>query len=331
LKESSFTLQRAAQSAVLLLLSSILILANATRAQSWNVSDAEMKAYVQSLEETRETSQEEVFRELIAVIPEPDGVNKKRLCGDDLVWEGVPGKSRILVATFMDRTAYEAYYKQNLDQQSVSYLLRKSLWVTLVPELRNAFMRGCGRDRPMKAERCPPTSNRIAKLLGLPPNKDYEILVELWVNPGDLFRPSADPEITDHEAEAATKIGDGQWSFRSDQNPFARIDETQLFLDRIGGSAVPFKTWYAESAERYAPLNWDAPWTRLGYTYDWGNSKNHVGMSEFIVRIDPDPAKQSVEVRLERAIDSSTPAWNDYFRCRSGHPIAGQREAASCR
>jgi hypothetical protein len=79
LKESSFTLQRGAQSALLLLISTMLILTNATRAQSWDLSDAETKAYVRSLEETRETSQDEVFRELIAVIPEPDGVNKKRL------------------------------------------------------------------------------------------------------------------------------------------------------------------------------------------------------------------------------------------------------------
>ena len=25
------------------------------------------------------------------------------------------------------------------------------------------------------------------------------------------------------------------------------------------------------------------PWTRLGYTYDWGDSTTHVGLSEFIL------------------------------------------------
>jgi hypothetical protein len=25
------------------------------------------------------------------------------------------------------------------------------------------------------------------------------------------------------------------------------------------------------------------PWTSLGYTYDWGNPDNHVGLSEFVV------------------------------------------------
>jgi hypothetical protein len=25
------------------------------------------------------------------------------------------------------------------------------------------------------------------------------------------------------------------------------------------------------------------PWTRLGYTYDWGNPESEVGLSEFVV------------------------------------------------
>ena len=27
----------------------------------------------------------------------------------------------------------------------------------------------------------------------------------------------------------------------------------------------------------------DSPWTRLGYTYDWGNQASEVGLSEFVV------------------------------------------------
>jgi hypothetical protein len=26
-----------------------------------------------------------------------------------------------------------------------------------------------------------------------------------------------------------------------------------------------------------------SPWTRLGYTYDWGDSKTHIGLSEFVI------------------------------------------------
>jgi len=28
------------------------------------------------------------------------------------------------------------------------------------------------------------------------------------------------------------------------------------------------------------------PWTRLGYTYDWGNSISEVGLSEFTIKKD---------------------------------------------
>jgi hypothetical protein len=331
LKAPTFGPNLRTSSLIGLVMTFLLLLLSIDISSGWELSDAEMRAYVRALEESQVATQDKVFRELIAVVPDSDAVNGKRLCGGDLVWEGEPGKSRILVASLMDRTTYATYYKQNLDQHLESYLLRKSLWVTLVPELQNAFMRGCGRDSPRKVERCPPSSKRIAKLLGLPPSKDYEVLVEFWVNPADLFRPSADPEITDHEAEPAIKNDDGLWSFRSDQNPFARIDESRLFLDRIGGSPVPFKAWYAESTEHYDPSNWDAPWTRLGYTYDWGNARNHIGASEFIVRIDPDPTRQFVEVRLEKAIDAATPEWNKYFRCRSHGSNRGSTEATSCR
>ena len=51
-----------------------------------------------------------------------------------------------------------------------------------------------------------------------------------------------------------------------------------------------------------------APWTRLGYTYDWGESSNHVGLSEFVL------AKgASLEV------DAVTPV-DDY--CRGDNAIA---------
>lgn len=318
-------------SAGILLICTLLLPVYCGVALGWDVTDAEMRAYVAALEDSRAATQEKVFKGLIAVVPGRDAVNAARLCGGGLVWEGEPGQSRVLVAAFMDRSTYETYYRQSIDERAKRYLLRKSLWVTLVPELQNAFMRGCARDWPPKLDRCPPTPKRVARLLGLPPNKDYEILVELWVNPQDLFRPSADPEITDHEAEPAVKNEDGSWSFRSDQNPFSRIDESRLFLDRMGGTPVPFKTWYAELAERYDPHRWDAPWTRLGYTYDWGNPRNHVGVTELIVRVDPDPAKQYVEVRLKRAIDAATAGWKQYFRCRSqGLPRAAM-EPASCR
>jgi hypothetical protein len=61
---------------------------------------------------------------------------------------------------------------------------------------------------------------------------------------------------------------------------------------------------------------WGAPWTRLGFTYDWGKpGKNHVGLSEFMLRIDPTDNGGPLTVTLVKAIDCSTSAWDAYFKC----------------
>jgi len=36
------------------------------------------------------------------------------------------------------------------------------------------------------------------------------------------------------------------------------------------------------------------PWTRLGYTYDWGDSATHVGLSEFILEQNATAVVESV-------------------------------------
>ncbi len=41
---------------------------------------------------------------------------------------------------------------------------------------------------------------RMRQLLGLSPDNGNNYIVELWVKPEDLFRPSADPEIDDNTA-----------------------------------------------------------------------------------------------------------------------------------
>lgn len=74
----------------------------------------------------------------------------------------------------------------------------------------------------------------------------------------DLFRPSPDPEITDHEA---------QLSFPDSK-----------FLNVIN----EYIKWFnGQKAESYGQGGY--PWTRLGYTYDWGNPDSEVGLSEFVI------------------------------------------------
>ncbi len=62
-------------------------------------------------------------------------------------------------------------------------------------------------------------------------------------------------------------------------------------------------------------------WTRFGYSYDWGNPKNPVGLSEFVIRIDPNKNGGEITVKLEKAYDCETPDWPAYYRC---HPETGR-------
>jgi hypothetical protein len=302
-----------------LLLFSILTF-QVNRSLGADVTPGDKKAYLEALRSTEEATQEKVFTRLLAVVPDWDPLNHERLYGSSIRWEGEPGHSRVLVATFFDRGTYVKYYKTNLDNHEEEYILNKSLWVTVVPELKNFFIRRNFYNR------CPPSCKRVKQLLGLHPANDYDVVLEMWVNSKDLFRPSPDPEITDHEAQVATKISQDHWIFPYDLNPFLKIDDTVLFKEaQWSPTAVPYKTWFINRAQTVYvngpvlneddPNTWGYPWTQLGYSYDWGNPKDHMGLSEFILRIDPNKNGGEVTIKLERAYDCETRDWPAYFRC----------------
>lgn len=289
------------------------------------VTPRDKAAYLAALRDTAVAKQTEISRKLVAIVPFRDPVNRVQLKGGSLVWEGEPGRSRILVAAFMSRDSYERYYKDNLEAGSPEYILMKSLWVTAVPELRNYFRHGAGFSVP--------SAKRVKQLLGLHPAYDYDVILEMFASPADLFRPAPDPEISDHEAELALPpaltaggyaINAGsEWIFPRDQNPFLALRTDAFFKDSKWSAAVTFKEWFSDRAEAvYAvgdeddPETWGWPWTRLGYTYDWGNPRNPVGLSEFVLRIDPARNGGEAVVRLVRAIEAGTADWNRYFSGR---------------
>ena len=288
---------------------------------SADVTPADKKAYLAALKSAEEATQEKIFTKLLAVVPDWDPINHERLYGSTIRWEGEPGNSRVLVGTFLDRATYVQYYKDNLDYHEEEYTLKKSLWVTVVPELKNFFIRRNFYNR------CPPSCKRVKQLLGLHPAKDYDVFLEMWVDPKDLFRPSPDPEITDHEAQIATKVSHDQWIFPYELNPFLKIDDTVLFKEaQWSASAVPYRAWFINRLQTVYvngpvlieddPGTWGYPWTRLGYSYDWGNPRNRVGLSEFVLRIDPNKNGGEITIMLEKGYDCETQDWPDYFRCQ---------------
>ena len=160
----------------------------------------------------------------------------------NLIWEGQPGESRVLVVTWTG-----GYYDAAVGED---YLLSfGQVWVTLAPQMQDFFRRRPAQRGDLRAE----------QLLGLPPGQGYFRFVEMWVNPADLFRPSPDPEITDQEAQL--DFPDGVWTTTNPQ----------------------YREWFNQRRQTSYQGDQPYPWTRLGYTYDWGSS-DHQGLSEFVVR-----------------------------------------------
>lgn len=196
----------------------------------------------------------------------------------DLIWEnGVVG-SRLLVVSWLGDAG--RYYKCNDPDGCVGNdscieggecpTYRYDTWVTVVPELKNFF--GISAPQPL----------RVAQLLGLPPEAaaeggsgEYKYMLEMWVSPQDLFRPCPDSEISDTVCETG---------FPTDS--FQMLDPNNKVRATAGPEYGVFKnysSWFTNQARySYTLGSSPYPWTRLGYTYDWG-SGNHVGLSEFVL------------------------------------------------
>jgi len=130
-------------------------------------------------------------------------------------------------------------------------------WVTVVPELKRFFH--CA-PVPAGAE-----TLRVEQLLGMPAGTGNRWFAELWVLPEDLFRPCPDSEITD----------------------------TVCVLDLPDNATDEHSDWYNSQILQSYFEDQTSPWTRLGYTYDWGCPVNETGLSEFVIRPDSDVVVES--------------------------------------
>jgi hypothetical protein len=220
------------KSLALLFLFSQLFAACATR-QTMVDQDALKQRYRAAVVDAAVAEPSEISRNLVAIVPS----------NERLVWKNRNDSlnTRLLVVTWTNYNGYDGKVGQPI-------AVSREIWVTTVPEVKNF----CKQHKVQGAL-------RLEQLLGLPPNNGKTKFVEMWVWPADLYRPSADPEISDCEAET---------DFRT-PNKFIEVSNE-------------FRTWYNDlKAQSYGENGY--PWTRLGYTYDWGKKKNHVGMSEFVI------------------------------------------------
>lgn len=232
--------------------------------------------YVAAVLDAQAMTAAKLSRDLTALVPE----NK------NLVWEKeVPG-TRVLVATWIGSQAACQNYLDpgkpgcKAGQECTNYGFNS--WVTVVPELKNLVG-------------TTPSLLRMSQSLGLPPPSatqtlDNTCVVELYVSPADLFRPSPDPEVTDHEAEL---------SFPDDR--YRKYDDSLLVYSEMpcderyctsctaSGKCgmTTYRNWFSNRRTyiySQTPVSSPYPWTGLGYTYDWGNPvPPHFGVSEFVI------------------------------------------------
>ncbi len=203
---------------------------------------AEKTQYERAVDDAAVVEQKDIYPGLVAVTPD----NK------NLVW--YPDKTRVLVVMWKSRSSYEQFYKgRNKTAPDEGHVT----WVTTVPQVQE-FAKAYLEKFPLvsKAD----IDLRLKQYLGLKPQWTYDLFVEMWVDPSDLFRPCTDPEIDDNVCNIEFPMAD----------PVV-----------TGISCYPsfYKNLYLENFRTRPGL----PWTGMGYTYDWGSREAPFGASEFIL------------------------------------------------
>jgi hypothetical protein len=228
------------------------------------VDPALMLQYQQAVADAAQADWSEVVDNLLAVAPQTPG----------LQWD-TSGTTRVLAVTWTGWTGYDAL-------AGTTTTLSRDVWITLVPEAKH-FATVCGLQGAA-------LTLRLEQLIGLPPGNGATRFVEMWVDPEDLFRPSADPEINDRTALPT-------WPRSS----------------RYVSVSAAHRAWIENlMATSYGANGY--PWTRLGYTYDWGNPNSEHGASEYIV-----PAGAVVKIQgatltadYHENVSNGAQAWSAY-------------------
>jgi hypothetical protein len=207
-----------------------------------------------AMQRARDPRPEDVRDDLLALVPGMPG----------LKWypdEKAPG-AKVLVATWTRYDGFRAHQgvgcklakAKSKPGDEKSKTEERYTWVTPFPQLEDTC-RGFKLSGPALHE-------RTIQYLGLRIDDDRPFVVELWVDPNDTFRPCADPETGDRKCDLGLPKLDGK-------------EAKAGVLDHAG--------WFSKQFAYYYDQN-PYPWTRLGYTYDWGDSDHHVGASEYVIR-----------------------------------------------
>ena len=220
------------------------------------------RAFEVALETTLDLDRPEPVEDLIPLVAGHPGQR----------WDPGTNPPRVLVATF---ASYHGYP----DNERKECKLKKPVWVSPVPQLQEQ----CRAFALSGAE----VEQRIAEYLGLRPGPAKGSIVELWVEPRDAFRPCPDPDIEDRtcrrglpaipEAPEEAEDQEGPPAVQAPEESQATAAREKEYVE-----ALAHARWFQQKFEGYYERPY--PWTRLGYTYDWGNPNSSIGASEYVVR-----------------------------------------------
>jgi len=220
--------------------------------------------FKQTISIAEKTAYNETATNLFAVAP----WNKK------IIWNAA--QTHILMLTWIP-AAYRASYDAALGKDlSITW----DAWVTAVPQVKE-FAKNYQATNKEGFN----LTDRIEQYLGLIPSKppyatsQNKLFVEMWVRPEDLERPCLDAEVIDSSCiydpagPSAAKLPP---AFR-DMSKFVPMTNEH-------------KAWYAKEKQGKYSGQWAMPWTRFGYTYDWGSLRQSTGKlaaqgaSEYLIK-----------------------------------------------
>ena len=164
---------------------------------------------------------------------------------------------RVKMVSWVSAGTAKKYFAPHKGQNKPYNTGSGHLWVTAFPQVKK-FCRSINSSN---------VKERIEQYLGLPPTGRKTHFVEVWVRPQDLFRPCYDLEVYDTTCDYA---------------PSRSI-------------SMGHKDWMKKTfASTYPAKGTKTPWTRLGFTYDWGNPGDPIGASEYVINLNSDIYVESI-------------------------------------
>ena len=164
---------------------------------------------------------------------------------DGITWDR--DSTRVLVITFHDRP--DIYDTDTL-------VMSQEVWVVSEKELYSWYKSNNAGVKDWDV--------RFKQLLGIRASAKYTHFSALWVKPIDLVRPAYQTDV---------KLDSMTLKFDESFDDYTYDKEFKL----------SFKRWFDDSRAKAYVKKTGYPWTRLGYTYDWGAEDKKYGLTEFLI------------------------------------------------